>query len=102
VKEYEIFIPLYYNDGKPVEPRKLRKLQYRLIDEFGGLTFSPQPHQGYWKMGKVTFRDEIIIFRVITTRQKTARHFLTNLKKALKRDLRQEETLIVERNVKTL
>jgi hypothetical protein len=62
VKEYDLFVPLYFNDGTPVEPRKLRDLQERLLDEFGGLTFFPQPNQGYWKMGDVTYRDEILIF----------------------------------------
>jgi hypothetical protein len=102
VKEYEIFVPLYYNDGTPVEARKLRDLQYQLLDEFGGLTFTPYPHEGYWRMGAVTFRDAIIIFRVIASREKSARRFLTKLKAQLRRSLRQEEILIVERDVKTL
>lgn len=102
MKEYDLFIPLRYNDGTPIEHRKLRSLQDRLLDEFGGLTFFPQPNEGYWRMGAVTFRDEIIIFRVIASRARTARRFLIRLKKELKRDLQQEEILIVERDVETL
>jgi hypothetical protein len=85
-----------------IEPQKLRDLQDQLLNEFGGLTFFPQPNQGYWRMGDVTYRDEIIVFRVIATHAKTARRFLTKLKEKLKRDLRQEEILIVERDVNTL
>jgi hypothetical protein len=102
VKEYDLFVPLYFNDGTPIESRKLRDLQDRLLDEFGGLTFFPQPNQGFWKMGNVTYRDEIIIFRVIVSHVRSARRFLAKLKKELKHELQQEEILIVERDVRTL
>jgi hypothetical protein len=46
VKEYDVFIPLYYNDGLPVEARKLQRLHARLLDQFDGLTFFPQPTKG--------------------------------------------------------
>ena len=42
VKEYDLFIPLYYNDGRPIEPRKFQDLQQQLLDQFGGLTLD------YW------------------------------------------------------
>jgi hypothetical protein len=39
VKEYDlfVFVPLYDNDGKPVEPQPFQALQ-QLLDQFGGLT----------------------------------------------------------------
>ena len=76
MKEYEIYVPLYYNDETPVEVRKLQQLQKRLVDQFEGLTFLPQPNQGIWKMGGVTYRDEIIIYRVQTAKIRAARQFL--------------------------
>ncbi len=102
MREYDLFIPLYYNDGTPIEAHKHRRLQDRLLDEFGGLTVFPQPNQGYWRMAGVTFRDEIIVLRVVTSAKRSARRFLGKLKENLKRDLRQEEILIIERDVKTL
>jgi hypothetical protein len=41
VKEYDIFIPLFYNDGSPIESRKFQQLQSRLLSEFDGLTYFP-------------------------------------------------------------
>jgi hypothetical protein len=38
VKEYDVFIPLYYNDGTPVESAKFQELQARLLQRFEGLT----------------------------------------------------------------
>ena len=102
MKEYDLFIPLYYNDGRPIEPRKFQDLQQRLLNRFGGLTFFPQPNEGFWTMAGVTYRDEIVIYRVITSDEQEARRFLSDLKEWHKEELRQEEILIVARNVETL
>ena len=100
--EYDLFIPLYHNDGTPIPLSTIRAFQDRLLDEFDGLTVFPQPNEGYWRMAGVTYRDEIIILRVVTRSRRAARRFLTRLKEELKRDLRQEEILIIERDVDTL
>jgi hypothetical protein len=102
VKEYDIFLPLFYNDGRPIEARKFQELQQTLLEQFHGLTFFPQPNQGFWRMGDVVYRDEIVIYRVLAARPQAARRFLARLKAALKKSLRQEEILIVERDVSTL
>src|SRR5437870_7024329 len=62
VHEYDLFIPLFYNDGRPIEATKFQALQKWLLEQFGGLTFFPQPNQGLWKMGAVVYRDEIVIY----------------------------------------
>ena len=102
LKEYDIFVPLYYNDGRQVEPQKFQDLQQRLIDRFGGLTFFPQPNEGFWTLADMTYRDEIVIYRVLTSDEQEAREFLVTLKERLKSELEQEEILIVERDVETL
>lgn len=99
MNEYDVFIPLYYNDGTPIEPAKFQDLQARLLEQFEGLTYFPQPNQGFWKFGGLTYRDEIVIYRVITSDQAKSRDFLANLKQHLKRQFRQEEILIVEREI---
>ena len=102
MKEYDIFIPLFDNDGSPIEPRKFQDLQNRLLAHFDGLTFFPQPNQGFWKMADVLYRDEIVIYRVLSSKVRAARRFLAQLKGELKREFKQEEILIVERDVETL
>jgi len=52
--------------------------------------------------GDVTYRDEIVIYRVLTTNSSRARRFLAKLKEQLKTDFAQEEILIVERDVDAL
>jgi len=53
-------------------------------------------------MGGATYYDEIVIFRVITSRPDEARRYLSDMKERLKRELAQEEILIVERKIETL
>ena len=102
MKEYDIFVPLYYNDGAEVESSKFQRLQQQLLEHFDGLTFFPQPNEGFWKMNEVTYRDEIVIYRVLASSVRAARRFLAQLKEQLKKDLKQEEILIIERDVETL
>ena len=102
MKEYDIFVPLCFNDGTPVPVEKFQALQEAMLDHFGGLTFFPQPNKGFWRMAGVTYRDEIVIYRVIASVAEEARAFLEGLKQRLKFEFQQEEILIVERDVETL
>ena len=47
----------------------------------------------------MTYRDEIVIYRVISQDAAGSRAFLAGLKQSLKREFQQEEILIVEREV---
>jgi hypothetical protein len=102
VKEYDIFLPLRYNDGRHIESDKFQQFQQHLLTQFDGLTYFPQANKGFWKLGDVTYRDEIIIIRVLASDSRRARRILRELKEQLKVDLAQEEILIVERDVEAL
>ena len=102
MKEYDLFIPLCDNDGRPIESAKFQDLQARLLEQFDGLTYFPQPNQGFWKFGNMTYRDEIVIYRVLSQDPAASRDFLANLKEKLKSEFRQEEILIIERDVGVL
>ena len=56
MKEYELFLPLSDNDGVPFDLAFIPSLRVRLLEQFGGVTFFPQPNEGYWhcatKLGK--------------------------------------------------
>ena len=39
MKEYDIFLPLRYNDGNHVESHKFQDVQEQLLAKFDGLTY---------------------------------------------------------------
>jgi hypothetical protein len=102
VKEYDLFVPFYYDEGRQVEPQKVQALQQRLLAQFSGLTFFPQPHEGFWTLPGITHGDEIVIYRVTLLDAHEARRFLSELKERLKTEFHQEDMLIVEREIETL
>jgi hypothetical protein len=51
------------------------------------------------EFGDLIYRDEIVIYRVITQDPTGSRDFLADLKENLKKELKQQEILIVEREV---
>jgi hypothetical protein len=99
VKEYDIFVPLFYNDGSAIEPAKFQELQHWLLERFEGLTYFPQANHGIWKFGDITYRDEIVIYRVISQESDSSRVYLRNLKERLKQEFQQLDILIIERDV---
>jgi hypothetical protein len=52
VKEYELYVPLFLNDGTPVPDGLVDDVIERLLDHFGGCTFFPNPTRasGKWLM----------------------------------------------------
>jgi hypothetical protein len=102
MREYELYVPLHYNDGRPVELDKLTRLKQRLVHEFGGLTHFPQENEGLWKVGQFTFRDRIVILRVLANELEKAELFFRALKEDLKRDWQQNDFLIVAKSVTAL
>ena len=102
MKEYEIFLPLWQNDGMRIDPDKLQEIRQELLAEFGGITAFPQPNLGFCKLGEITYRDEVIIYRVLAADGNKAREFFVRLKEQLKQQFRQEDVLIVERDVVAL
>jgi hypothetical protein len=101
-REYDIHVPLNYNDGSAVEARRFQKLQAALLSHFTGLTVLPQPNKGFWKKRGVIFQDEIVIYRVISWKPGSSRRFLKQLRTTLESDFRQEKILIIERAVRAL
>lgn len=100
MSEFDIFLPLFFNDGSQVPKELFQILQTRLLEQFDGLTFFPQPNKGFWKMGSVTYQDEIVVLRTVTKKPKRARKYLSDLKAWMKTTFQQEEILIIERKVR--
>ena len=94
--------PACLNDGRRIDPEKLKALKKRLVDQFGGLTHFQQENEGLWKIGDHTFRDRVEILRVLVNDEAAARKYFTELKADLTREWEQQDFLIVTRQVSAL
>lgn len=102
MKEYDLYLPLSYNDGRPVESEKIQRFKKILLDYFGGLTHFPQENEGLWKFGGITFRDKVVILRVLAEDGPEAHYFFKAFREQIQKELAQAELLIVERDVKVI
>lgn len=99
MKEYDIYLPLSFNDGRPVGEQTVNRVKGKLTERFGGLTYFPQENEGVWKFGGTTFRDRVVILRVLAPDAAEARKFFAGLKPELLKSFEQTSILIVERAV---
>jgi hypothetical protein len=96
VRRYEIYLPLFYNDGTPVEPEKFDQVERELVEQFGGVTTVQRqfPLRGVWRGEHQTYLDLIVVFTVLDLSGVDVEHFFTPYKEALKTRFHQEEVLI--------
>ncbi len=99
IRSIEIYLPLDYNDGRPIEEIKFSSLEDELLDRFGGVTSIQKdfPLRGLWRSEVTTFQDRVVIFTVIDFQTKTdfeAIRYLERLKTRLKRKFEQLDVLI--------
>jgi len=101
MNKYEIYLPLKYNNGGPIEPEKFKHIREQLMAVFGAITVSSvsAPFQGRWRYGGVEFVDDIIRIEIITTEEV---EYFKNFKRRLKRKLRQIDILITMQYIHTI
>jgi hypothetical protein len=99
IRSIEIYLPLDYNDGRPIPDSKFVALQSELLNRFGGLTSMQRqfPLQGVWQSPTEIIRDRIVVFGVMDFRSRTqleSLRYLEKLKTRLKKRFDQLEILI--------
>ena len=101
---YEIYIPLNYNDGSPVEPEKFDLTIERLMEKVGGITTYPMIEgRGLWKEGGRTYEDAIMIYRIdVEDETEDMLHFLLEYKEYLKKEFKQLEIYMTRQPIEIL
>jgi hypothetical protein len=99
IKAIEIYLPLDYNDGRPIEAAKYVRLEDELLEHFGGVTSTQRlfPLRGLWQSGRQVFQDRVVVFGVMDFSASTEFgrvRYLERLKARLKRKFAQLEVLI--------
>ena len=99
IRSIEIYLPLDYNDGRPIPEAKYVSLQQELLNRFGGVTSLQRqfPLQGIWRTESRTFQDRVVVFTVMdfgTENQFQSLRYLERLKARLKKKFDQLEILL--------
>jgi hypothetical protein len=95
-RRYEIYLPLFYNDGTPIEPEKFDHVERELVERFGGVTSVQRqfPLRGVWRGDRQTHLDLIVIFTALDFSGADVEDFFSPYKEQLKARFQQEEVLI--------
>jgi hypothetical protein len=99
IRSIEVYLPLDYNDGRPIPESKYLSLQQELLNRFGGVTSVQRqfPLHGVWKAGTDVYHDRVVVFSVMDFRDGTqleSLRYLEKLKGRLKKKFDQLEILI--------
>jgi hypothetical protein len=99
IRSIEVYLPLNYNDSRPIPVSKYVSLQQELLSRFSGVTSVQRqfPLQGIWQAGTEVYHDQVVIFSVMDFRQETqleCLRYLERLKERLKKKFDQLEILI--------
>jgi hypothetical protein len=99
IRSIEIYLPLDFNDGRPIPDSKYVSIQQELLNRFGGVTSVQRdfPLQGVWQSGTDIYYDRVVVFSVMDSREETqldCPRYLERLKGRLKKKLDQIEILI--------
>jgi hypothetical protein len=97
-RRYDVYLPLAYNDGKPIPNERFTQVEGRLLAHFGGVTGLHRdfPLRGIWRSQGQLFLDQVIILTAIDFRKRGSSRFIRDLKQQLLRDFEQLEILITE------
>ena len=99
VRRIEIYLPLEYNDGRPIADAKYLVLQSELRARFGGVTSTQRqfPLQGAWHFGEEMYEERVVVFTMMDFRDQPEAEllrYLDRLKKRLMKKFDQLEILI--------
>ena len=99
VRNIEIYLPLDYNDGQPIDESKYLRVQTELLSRFGGVTSTQRqfPLQGLWRSTGRVFQDRVVVFGVMDFTgipEIQLLRYLERLKARLKKRFEQLEVLI--------
>lgn len=61
---FEILLPLFYNDGRPVEPEQFSITDNELLDLFGASSTDTVRVRGKWTYQSIVYSDQLMRVRV--------------------------------------
>ena len=94
LRRYEILVPLFHNDGRPVPEPLLAQTFLELRGKFGAASWETQTIRGSWEYQGVAYEDNLTRFYVDVPDLPQHREFFRGFKETLKGRFEQLEIWI--------
>jgi len=99
---FEILLPLYSNDGNPIEQEKFLDTNQELVTQFGATSTDAVIVSGRWMYQGIIYDDRLIRIHVDTNESPSHREFFRQYKQKLKIRFQQEDIWITVQQIDVL
>lgn len=99
---FEILLPLFYNDGTPIEGDKFKLTRQELDEQFRGSSADTVPVSGHWLYQDTLYIDTLSRLWVDAPDTRTTRQFFKRFKSTLKGRFQQEDIWITVHQIEIL
>jgi len=108
LKLYRIFLPKFYNDRKPIEAPKIRKITGSLTDKFGGYTLNPLAYlplmEGAGTSPKTNkiYTEQVFCIELFIQDTFDNQKWMQAFSEMVRQELKQEELFVIVQNAEIL
>jgi hypothetical protein len=81
---FEILLPLFYNDGRPIEPEKFVQTDDEVVARFGAVSTDSVTVRGLWFYESTLYQDQLLRSRVDVEDSPENWQSMRDLKESLK------------------
>src|SRR5579859_4211934 len=99
---FEILLPLFYNDGRPVEKEKFVETDDELARLFGATSTDTVAGRGRWLYQSVVYQDQLISVRIDVADEPGNWQAVRSLKEVLKVRFNQVEIWITASRIEVV
>lgn len=99
---FELLLPLYYNDGRPIEEEKFLVTDEELIERFDATSTDTVTVSGRWLYKGTLYADKLVRIRVDTEDDEGVRQFILQFKETLKARFEQFDIYITAQQIEVL
>jgi hypothetical protein len=99
---FEILLPLFYNDGRPVEDEKFVETDDELVSVFGATSTDSVVVRGHWLYESTRYEDRLIRVRVDVVDTPENWQHMRDIKESLKRRFEQVDVWITATKIEVI
>ena len=99
---FEILLPLFYNDGRPIEDEKFVETDDELVQVFGATSTDSVIVRGHWVYQSTRYEDRLLRIRVDVTDTPENWQHMRDAKESLKRRFDQLDIWITASRIEVI